>query len=41
MDDVEDFKKEFDHEWICDLIKNHFGPKLFGQVDSYRHRKTR
>ena len=40
MDDVEDYKKEFDHDFICNLIQSHFSSKLFGQVDSYRHRKT-
>jgi len=29
MDDVEDFKKEFDHEFICNLIQQHFSSKLF------------
>ena len=41
MDDVEDFKKEFDHEFICNLIQQHFSSKLFSQVDSYKHRRTR
>ena len=29
MDDVEDYRKEFDHEFICNLIANHFSSKLF------------
>lgn len=29
MDDVEDYRKDFDHEFICDLIANHFSSKLF------------
>ena len=40
MDDVEDFKKEFDHEYISSIITNHFSSKLFLQVDKYRLRTT-
>ena len=41
MDDVEDYRKEVDHDFICNLIANHFSSKLFNQVDKYRHRRIR
>mmetsp|Transcript_6900 Transcript_6900/g.9542 ORF Transcript_6900/g.9542 Transcript_6900/m.9542 type:complete len:104 (-) Transcript_6900:361-672(-) len=39
MDDVEDFKKEFDHDYICNLISEYFSLKLMGKVESFHMRR--
>jgi len=39
MDDVEDYKKEFDHEFIANLISQYFSLKLMEKVEKFHMRR--
>lgn len=39
MDDVEDFKKEFDHDYISNLISQYFSLKLMEKVEKFHLRR--
>lgn len=39
MDDVEDYKKEFDHDYISNLISQYFSLKLMDKVERFHMRR--
>lgn len=39
MDDVEDYKKEFDHDYISNLISEYFSLKLMDKVEKFHMRR--
>ena len=39
MDDVEDFKKQFDHDYIANLISHYFSLKLMEKVERFHLRR--